>query len=101
MLRGQRKNKGEMEGKKERNDVKNSPISFVTTARSSARHWVGCLFQARPEWTGCDAVGQAELQPGVPSLCMTVIGEMREREKERRMEGSKGRKGRMKEGSRY
>ena len=69
----------------------------MTTARSSARHWVGCPFQARPEWTGCDAVGQAELQPGVPILCMAIIGEMREREREE--EGRKeGRKGRRKEG---
>lgn len=96
MIRGQQKEtKERWKKKKEREkENKNSPISFVTTARSSARRWVGCPFQARPEWTGCGTVGQAELQPGVPILCMAIIGEMREREREeeRRKEGRKGRR---------
>lgn len=82
-----------MEGKKK--GKKNSPISFVTTARSSARHWVGCPFQARPEWTVTDAVGQAELQPGVPILCTTI--ERRKKERAQRQKERKKKKKRGKE----
>lgn len=70
---------------------KNSPTSFVTTARSSARHWVGCPFQARLEWTVTGTVGQAELQPGVPILCMTI------EERKERKKGKKERAQRQKE----